>query len=46
MDTRRRHTRKSTKRVKRRLDQMREPRSAHDLARAIFVQADRRRPTK
>ena len=43
MDTRRTHTRKSTQRVKRRLGQVREPRSAQDLARAIFAQAGQRR---
>lgn len=41
-DARRRHTRKSTQRVKRRLEQVREPRTPQDLARAIFAQADRR----
>ena len=40
MDTRRRHARKSTQRVKRRLEQVREPRSPQDLARAIFTQAE------
>ena len=43
MDTRQRHTRKSTKRANPRLEQVREPRSAHDLARALFAQADRKR---
>ena len=42
MDTRPRHTRRSTKHAKRRLEQVREPRSPQDLARAIFAQADRR----
>ena len=42
MGTRQRHTRKSTKRAKRRLEQVREPRSAQDLARAIFAQAEQR----
>ena len=36
-------TRKSTKRAKGRLEQVREPRSAQDLARAIFAQADQRK---
>lgn len=43
MDTRQRHTRKTTKRVKRRLEQVRPPRSPQDLARAMFIQADQRR---
>ena len=43
MDTRQRHTRKSTQRVKRCLEQVREPRSPQDLARAIFAQTDRKR---
>ena len=32
------------KQVKQRLDEVRPPRSAEDLARAMFVQADQRRP--
>lgn len=40
MDTRQKHTRKTTKRAKRRLEQVREPRSPQDLARAMFIQAD------
>ena len=42
MDTRR-HTRQNTHRVKRRLEEVRPPRSPQDLARAIFAQADQRR---
>ncbi len=43
MDTRQRHTRKTTKRVKRSLEQTRPPRSPQDLARAMFAQADRKK---
>ena len=43
MDTPVRHTRRTTERVKRRLEQVREPRSPQDLARAVFAQTDRKR---
>lgn len=43
MDTRQRHTRKTTKHPERSLEQVRPPRSPQDLARAMFVQADQKR---
>ena len=43
MGTRQRHTRKTTKRAKRRLEQVRPPRSPQDLARAMFAQADQKK---